>query len=615
MWRFKLRHLLSSAPEYLTSASRGTPPVRGKYLRLTSFGNAPCALGRAMYEAKDSFVYELIALRDGFNVLLIEICKHPPGSAQYESWLRHISMQSETAKQQGYPLLLERLDGGGTVKVAPYVSRTPETDWHSRLPVTKIERMVGEQDVSGAADLCQKMLEEHGPKGILLEQMAHIRRRQGNLQEARLLFERSVRAHRQEGNASILKALLELAVTLLDLHQAEPQPNSIEFDLGDGTRQRQIITPVDPQSPLPPTDLSDVALEVLLEALFVEPYFSSALLLLCDMLGGGWEAEPFGLVSKAFLSIDPFHPSASAIKERVSDLSFSPEETDDAPAAAPAPSPEVPPHVAEMLRAIDAAYEPPIPEDVVSAESLVCASQFYCARGDMKRAERDLRRAIELSPRSGKVVAVLADLWCYQGKWEQARDWLLEQKQELDDEWRIYEVLGRISSQLGSHKESCIYFHKALAAGGEDSSIIKARLGNSYRHLGNEELARTYLTETYGESPKEPLTSIFLLQLLKARMLRLSESEDGVSLETELQEGDRILASADQNGIITGDMLFIKGQMLMILKRPEEALPVLRAVLDRDPDHPQAAGAIHAVEQWLEPGQSDSAEEAGTDQR
>jgi tetratricopeptide (TPR) repeat protein len=600
MWRFKLHHLLSSAPEYLASVPRGNAPVRGKYLRLNSLGDSPCALGRPLYEAKSSFVYELVALREGFNALVIEICKHPLGSAEYDSWLRHVTEESETAKRQGYPLLLERLGDGSTVKVAPYISRTPETDWHSRLPLTRIERMISNDDVSGAADLCRRMLEQHGPKAILLEQMAHIRRRQGDLQEARHLFESSVKAHRQEGNASILRALFELAVTLLDLYQAESKPNSIEFDLGDGVRQRQIITPVDPHSPMPASDSSDVALEVLLEALFVEPYFSSGLLLLCDILGGGWEAEPFGLVAKAFVSIDPFHPAAPAIKEQLGRLSFATEETEDAPANVLAPSPEMPPHVAEMLRAIDAAYEPPIPEDVVSAESLVYASQYYSERGDMTRAERDLRRALELAPRSGNVVASLADLWCYQGKWDQARDWLLQQQRDFDDEWRIYEVLGRISSQLGSYKESCIYFHKALASGRGGLSIIKARLGDSYRHLRNEELARTYLNEAYNESPKDPLTSIFLLQLLKARMLRLSESgSNRLSLETELQEGDRILNFADQNGIITADMLFIKGQMLMILERPQEALQVLRAALDRDPAHQHAADAIQAVKQWL----------------
>jgi tetratricopeptide (TPR) repeat protein len=613
MWRFKLSQLLSSAPEYLIAVPRGDSPVRGKYLRLTSLGNTPCALGRALYEAKDSRIYELIALREGFNALVIEICKHPLGSTQYENWLRHVTDQSEAAKEQNYPLLLERLSCGSTVKVMPYVSRTPKTDWRSRLPVRDIEKMLGTKDILGALNLCQRLLDEHGPKGILLEEMAHIRRRQSNLQEARHLFEHSVKAHRQEGNASILSALLELAVTLLDLHQTETLPNSIEIDLGDGIKQRQIITPVDPESPMPPTDLSDIALEVLLESLFVEPYFSSALLLLCEILGNGWEAEMFGLVANAFLSIDPLHSSADAIKEQLGELTVLPQEATTTPAGAPSPSPDVPPQVADMLRAIDAAYESPIPEDVVSPESLVCASQFHAGRGDMKRAERDLRRALELSPGNRKVVAALADLWCHEGKWEQAREWLLEQKNELGDDWRIQEALGRISSQLGSYKESCIYFHKALASHGEDSSIIKARLGDSYRHLGNEELARAYLNEAYEESPREPLISIFLLQLLKARMLRLSECEDEVSLETELEEANSILDSASQNGILNGDMLFIKGQMLMILQHPQKALQALRAVLDRDPDHPKAPEVILAVEEWLESRQCGSARETGRD--
>jgi hypothetical protein len=57
-----------------------------------------------------------------------------------------------------------------------------------------------------------------------------------------------------------------------------------------------------------------------------------------------------------------------------------------------------------------------------------------------------------------------------------------------------------------------------------------------------------------------------------------------------------------------------RGQMLMILERPQEALQALRAALDRDPDHPQAAHAIHAVEEWLAPPPSDSAKEAEIDQ-
>jgi len=181
MWRFKLHHLLSSAPEYITAVRRGDSPVRGKYLRLSSLGNTPCALGRAIFEAKDSMIYELIALREGFNALLIEICKHPLGSTQQENWLRHITEESTVAKKHDYPLLLERLSCGSTVKVMPYVSRTPKTDWRSRLPVTDIEELLRAEDIPSAVDLCQRRLEEYGPKGILLEEMAHIRRRQGNL--------------------------------------------------------------------------------------------------------------------------------------------------------------------------------------------------------------------------------------------------------------------------------------------------------------------------------------------------------------------------------------------------------------------------------------------------
>jgi tetratricopeptide (TPR) repeat protein len=561
----------------------------------------PFVLGKMIGEGDESQVFELVSLRQGYFDHVIKLCKHKPGSSEYHRWAAEVrdevNPHSALPTIENYPANLVRLPCGGIAKVQPYFSANPELDWSSGYPAVPIVQLIRAGDLDGAEQSCEKRIRVHGRKAVFVEQLALIQACRGRYDCARSLYEECVRAHRAEQNTAGLGAMYNLALTLMRLYEFEPLPGSMEVNLGEVVHSQRVM-PIDRENPTPMIDLSDVALEVLIEALTIEPFYSSAIDLMCNIIGGGGEGESFEILAAALLTIDPSHPHAGAVDEELHRLrkwkeDQSTEAHDDVPQ-------EIPANVKALLDKMDAVYEPPVPPEAAEAESLFTASQMHMGSGDYARAERDLRRACELNEAEVKYVVALSDLWCFRGEWERAEQWLREQTSRFPDEFRLYEAQGRVYSEVGRHRDSCVAFHKALACQPADEVrwVIQARLGTSYRKLGKLEVAMQHLREAYKYGSGERLINVFLLQGLKDQILGLRER--GVENAPIYAEALAVLENAKAKGFLGAELLFIKGQIMMVLVRSEEALEALGEAIKLDPKHPYAKSAYDAVKEHLD---------------
>jgi tetratricopeptide (TPR) repeat protein len=597
MWRSKLRQILSRPPEFLTTSSNTGSTFSGKYLLLDG---KPYALGKQIGEGDEAQVFELVSLRSGYFDNVIKICKHRMGSSAYQIWARAVRDESNPHSAlpeiESIPARLVQLECGGIVKIQRYISRNPDEDWGSSYPAGQILQLLHLNRIAEAENICHVLIEVYGQKAILLEQLALVHLFRNEVAEARKLYERCVAAHRAEGNTGILGALYNLALTLLKLHETEPhQGVTTELEMGNGMIYRQQIFEVDAEAPREPTDLSDEALEVLIEALSIEPYFSLALAFVCHVITPA-EAGSFEVAGNALTQIDPDHPAASHIREELESLEDSKNRKRS--------EPEVPAHVEsyarEMLAKLDATYEPPVPDEAQEAESLFLAALQHEQRDDYVRAERDLTRACSLDPNNPKYVVELSDVYCLQGKWQQAKEYVTSMVDNFPDDWRVYEALGRIKSELAEFRESCIAFHKALACAPPDPWIITARLGSSYCMLDKLDVALDHLEEAYREKSRDWRVNVFLLQCLKRLAIRHSNEHEDKQCETTFQKASAILESAAEQKIMNGPLFFVKAQILMFQRRGEETLDALDEVLRLDPDDSQARKMYDLVKADLE---------------
>jgi tetratricopeptide (TPR) repeat protein len=591
MWRYKLQQLYSAAPEFVTTDTQEKCAFKGKYLHID---DEPFALGKVIGEGDESQVFELISLRHGYFDRVLKLCKHKRGSKEYRRWANEVrdevNPHSALPQVEHYPAGLIELPCGGIAKIQSYYSPNPECDWASSYPAVPIIQLIRAGNLDGAEHLCQAKIESHGRKAIFLEQLALIQGYRGHFENARNLFEECISAHRTEGNSAVLGAFFNLALTLVRLHESESLPGTMKLNLGGIIYQQRITE----HSVI---DLSDVALEVLIEALTIEPYYSTAIDLTCNIIGGGGEAESYEVLAEAFLQIDRNHPHADGIAHELHRLRAWQAENVGKPLETP---PEIPPHVKALLDKENAEYEPPVPPQAAEAESLFHASQQHLSGGDYVRAERDLRRACELNKRESKYVVGLSDLWCSRGEWERAEKWLKEHVSHFPDDPVVYEAQGRVYSELRRYRDSCVAFHKALACQPPDDErwVIQARLGTQYRKLGKLENAMQNLREAYKNRQEELLVNMFLLQGLKDTILELREK--GLESEGTLAEANAVLEKAKAAGILGAELLFIKGQIMMTLVRSEEALEALGEAMKLDPAHPYAASAYDAVKKYLD---------------
>ena len=255
-------------------------------------------------------MHDLLALREGENLLMAEICQHPTGSEGYRRWQEDVKQRVGPAAEKNIPVFAQPLRCGTVICVYPYMSPSPETAWESLLPTHDIRTKIVSGDLDDAVALCERAIAQHGRKAILLQCLAEIRHQGGNLESARTLFLESIKAHRADGNAGLLSAMLGLAVTLIDLHGQ----GLGEVAAPGGLRPWAVLTPVSEETGTVPADLEDEAFEVLIETLFVEPYNPTALLLLSRMIGP-WEIESLYRVTDAFLAIDHAHPEVAEVRE------------------------------------------------------------------------------------------------------------------------------------------------------------------------------------------------------------------------------------------------------------------------------------------------------------
>jgi tetratricopeptide (TPR) repeat protein len=377
-------------------------------------------------------------------------------------------------------------------------------------------------------------------------------------------------------------------------YEEEPLPGTLTLAI-EGITYSQRIMPVDDKHPVAPTDRSDEALEVLMEALALEPYFASAIDLMLGIVGGGGELESSLLLAEALLAIDPHHQHA----ERARDVQEHAQASRVNRSLNSEPAPEIPEHIQALLKREEALYEPPVPPDAAVAESLFTASETYAARGDNARAERDLRRAIALNSSESKYVVALSDVLCADGRWADAETLLSSIVSNFSDDYRVYEAMGRVKNELKQYRESCIAFHKALACNPPEPIkwVITARLGSSYGWLGRLARGLEFLRDAYSHCPADSLVNVFVLQALKVEMLEAQDRADTVALREASREAEGVLNAAEQHGILGADLLFIKGQMMMIQRRDEEALQALRRALELDPGHPMVKKLIVAAEE------------------
>ena len=203
MWRHKIRVALAHSPAFAEVTEDG---LRGRYLHVAGFSKAPSALGPARFRRGDAHVHDLLALREGENLLMAEICQHPTGSEGYRRWQEDVKQRVGPAAEKNIPVFAQPLRCGTVICVYPYMSPSPETAWESLLPTHDIRTKIVSGDLDDAVALCERAIAQHGRKAILLQGLAEIRHQGGNLESARTLFLESIKAHRADGNAGLLSA-------------------------------------------------------------------------------------------------------------------------------------------------------------------------------------------------------------------------------------------------------------------------------------------------------------------------------------------------------------------------------------------------------------------------
>lgn len=581
MWRYKLQTLLSVAPAPLT-LDANSQGFQGKYLWIQ---DEPFALGQFIGEGDEAQVFELIKLRQGVFNDVVKICKYAPSHTKYKKWANsvrdEVNPYSILPNVEQTPAHLIPVEGG-VVKVQPYLSPTPEVDWRSAYPVFPILEMIRAGDLVGAILRCNEMLERHGNKGIILEQKGICLAMLGRLEDARATLEQSLGAHTAEGNSSRLFVAYNLATLLMRLHEAEVDnlPGMMTIQLEGLTFRQQIL-----EAGPPTYDLSDQAVEVLIDCLVLEPYYVQALLLLARILRGGGESQSMAAIAQAVDHIDPstFHKSSLQAFRDYATRAAKPAEIGDVP--------EIPPHVAELLRQYDKQYAPPIPEKAAQAESFYNSATFYADQGEFERAEEAIQKAIVLEPNELRYVLALCRFDCEEDRWECAYHRLQKVICDFTDDYRGYEAQGRVCNQLKRYRESCINFHKALACTPPkaDAALIMARLGDSYRLFGQRESAFKNLRAAFATDPFEPLVVLFLVRALRDEVVREQEQGNIEGRDRYIKEIVETLDEAELRGVRSPDFGVLRAQILIASGQLKEAIGPLEKALSMDPTHQIAA--------------------------
>lgn len=537
MWRSRLAAALEEVVPLDLGTTNG---LKGRYLwvgpgssELNRQIGEPCALGRLVGEGDEARVFQLVRLRTGFWNEVVKVCKFPPDHPKYKLWA--VEVRNESNRYSNLPDI-EKSPAwvvsvpGGLVKVQGYVCSGSLGDWESAQKVAPVLEAIQRGDAEAADKLIEELIRTHGRHGLLLEQQAILKAFRGQFEEAKIVFEEAIGAYRAINSFNILIAYINYAKTLMHLYREhfDELPGLMKITLKDGTVLSQQLASVGSQEQLAmDQDYSDQALEVLLESLAVEPCFLPAL----------------AMIDRQFLETEPairirVLQAIARIDQRTSHiLAKKIEEAQCAMASMEAKSRSVdqtiPPSVLEALKQHESTYEPPVPEGVDQAASRYFAAEYYLSKGFLEKAEEAIAEAVTLAPIEPKYHAFACDVMNAQGRWSESLEKLRELSRTFTDSCAIYEMLGRTCDQLEQHRDSCVAFHKAYSCRDDDGARILARLGNSYRKLGQLSRACDYVNEAIRLIGYEPTISYFKLLILR----------DGLS--RNLIEGDKAIEEAD----------------------------------------------------------------------
>lgn len=584
MWRSRL---LATLRDPIPLDLRSTEGHRNRYLwvgqgdpTLNRHYGEPCALGRLIGEGDEARVYQLLRLRTGYWNEVVKICKFPVDHPKYKKWATEVRDETNAFSKlpdvEREPAWLVEVPGG-VVKVQNYIPSGISQDWESAYQIRPIVEALHRGDLDAADSLTEQMIARDGPHGLLLEQRATILGLRGDFEAARAAFDQCVRAYRSEGSFNILVAYLNYANTLMQLYDKhfDELPGLMKLTLDDGTVFSQQFAVIGSSEQLEmDRDYSDQALEVLLEALVVEPCFLPALRVLHD-LTPHHEPEMRLAVLNSLIQIDPLHAGlwrqdfeeAQAALERKSDLPHS-----ESP---------LPPEVLEVLQQHEAAYEPPVPEGADQATSRAFAAEYYLSTGDLRRAEQAIHEAIELAPDEPRYHALACEVLNLQDRWSESYERLQRLSRQFTDSSAIYDVLGRTCDQLELYRESCIAFHKAFSCREDNGALILARLGNAYRRLGDFDRAQSYTRQALEISGNEPQTNYFALLVVRDALAR-----GVIQPDAALSESADSLSRLEAAGVLRADHFVAGAQIAYLGKQRNLAIQRLETAQRLSPKNP-----------------------------
>lgn len=603
MWRSKLSEALATPlDELILDPGHGES---GKYLWLglgdaeqnRAFGE-PFVLGQLIGEGDEARVYELVNLKTGSWHSVVKVCKFPPDSPKYKTWLTTI--RDEVNPHSHLPNI-EKIEAklitvpGGTVKIQPYVSPNPEEDWNSVLPIKDVLLAFQHGEIEKASTLIDALISKYGPKAILLEQKAIVLRANGKLEESRDALMRAVEGYRDVGSTNILVAYVNLANILMQLYEASQDdlPGMMKLTLNDGTVLRQQIggslsidmSEEDWERQMEiDRDYSDQALEVYLEALSVEPYYLPALEGVYHLVGDISEMglEILYAICRVFPQAKPFLAEEIELRQKgiqaMEDAQLSAADVD------------TPNSIQTLLREHSKRYKPPVPDGADQAISQALAARQYAAEGFLEKAMDAAKMAVELDPKCPRYLALVCDIHCLMDDWDKAYKSAKYGVAAFTDSFELYDVLGRICDQLGEYRESCIAFHKAVSCDPDDNPILKARLGNSYRRLKKFEKSIELLIQANAIANNNDLVAYYYLLGLKDHAL----SNDSVIAKRTIDvysEIDRL----GKAGALTADYLMVGAQISVVGRNFEAAKNYLEKAQQIDSEHTPSREFLNAI--------------------
>lgn len=499
MWRYRLAEALKPFTPLDLSTTDGQ---QGRYLWVGSgdadlnrlFGE-PCALGRLIGEGDEAKVYQLIRLRNGSWNEVVKICKFPPGHKKYQTWLTEVRDESNSFSRipevERHPAWIVEVPGGA-VKVQSYLLSGASHDWESALQIVPVLKAMQIGDLNKAEQLTNALIQQEGEQPLLVEQKAILAGAREDLEGSRELWKKVVRGYRSAESFNVLVAYNNYAYVLLKLYEKhfDDLPGLMKLTLPDGTvLSQQFAMPGTPEQIAMDQDYSDQALEVLLEALAVEPCFLPAWHKFCRLIQ---EPDAKLAVLRRIVEIDPqCEPlvqdeilEAEAEVARMAQLQKEAQASEDSPSSQ---------DVQDMLAKFEATYEPPVPDGADQAKSRAFAADYYLSRGAPERALAAADEAIELQPNVPEYHALACDCLNVLGRWEESRERLLLITKRFTDSWEVYDVLGRTCDELKLYRESCIAFLKANSCHDGSSPYLLLRISSAYRKLKQIDKARECL--------------------------------------------------------------------------------------------------------------------------